>query len=238
MSRAALPHRRRADRVLQHDTAPTLVPASARVLGMLVAARDALYFQGRAQRAATLETAHGAAAAERWRCRCKVTSRCANAAARGRAWRHDGLLMRWRTGHTRHVGWRSTLPGRCATPACSRRAPMTRRRTSRPPKFWCAAMTAPGAVVHRAPARQVLDGRAPTLLQAMGRTASPGRRASTRRGWPGWSRVRDRDGQPRGSGVFGQACTSRPPGEQAQHLARHDRLAEYLIAQGWASHKR
>lgn len=222
------------------SSAATLVPASARVLGMVVAAQDALYFQAREGNALQLwKLPHGDAAAER-----VALPQQGHFALRqrGGAWAaHEGiagLLMpledwthapRWveidAAGQVRDTGLQP--PGRYDTPA-----DMQTTEVLVPSHD---GVQVPLSIVHRR--GQVLDGRAPTLLQGYGAYGFTweARFDAARLAWLEQGGVIAM-ANPRGSGVFGQAWYEA--GRQAtKPNTWRDMIAcaEYLIAQGWAS---
>lgn len=221
-------------------TAPTLVPASDRVLGMLVAARDALYFQAREGNAIQLwKLPHGARAAERVALPLQghfaLRQRGAAWAAHGAI---DGLLMpledlthapRWvevdAAGQVRDTGLQppgthDTMPGVQTTEVLVRSHD---------------GVQVPLSIVHRR--GQVLDGSAPTLLQGYGAYGFTweARFDASRLAWLEQGGVIAM-ANPRGGGVFGQAW--HDAGRQAtKPNTWRDMIAcaEYLVAQGWAS---
>ena len=222
------------------SSAPTVVPSSARVLGMLVAARDALYFQAREGNALQLwKLRHGTAAAE------PVALPLQGHFAlrqRGGVWAAheaiDGLLMpledwthapRWvavdAAGQVRDTGLQP--PGPFDTPDGLQTTEVLVRSHD--------GAEVPLSIVHRR--GQVLDGRAPTLLQGYGAYGFTweARFDAARLAWLEQGGVIAM-ANPRGSGVFGQAWYEA--GRQAtKPNTWRDMIAcaEYLIAQGWAS---
>ncbi|HMR68837.1 MAG TPA: prolyl oligopeptidase family serine peptidase [Rubrivivax sp.] len=221
-------------------TAPTRVPASDRVLGMLVAARDALYFQAREGNALQLwKLAHGASVAERVALPLQghfaLRQRGGVWAAHGAI---DGLLMpledwthapRWvqvnAEGQVRDTGLQP--PGPFDTPADVQTTEVLVPSHD--------GATVPLSIVHRR--GQPLDGRAPTLLQGYGAYGITweARFDAARLAWLEQGGVIAM-ANPRGSGVFGQAWYEA--GRQAtKPNTWRDMVAcaEYLVAQGWAS---
>ena len=221
-------------------TAPTLVAASARVLGTLAAARDALYFQVRDGNALQLwKLPHGAPAAERvplpLQGHFALRQRGAAWAAHGGI---DGLLMpledwthapRWVevdvAGQVRDTGLQPSATQ--ATPADIQTTDVLVRSHD--------GAQVPMSILHRR--GQALDGKAPTLLQgygAYGFTAEA-RFDAARLAWLEHGGV-IAIANPRGSGVFGQAW--HDAGRQAtKPNTWRDMIAcaEYLVAQGWTS---
>ncbi|MFM7507072.1 MAG: prolyl oligopeptidase family serine peptidase, partial [Rubrivivax sp.] len=221
-------------------TAPTLVAASARVLGMMVAARDALYFQSREGNALQLwKLPYGAAAAEPVALPLQghfaLRQRGGVWAAHGAI---DGLLMpledwthapRWvevsASGQVRDTGLQP--PGPFDAPADIQTTEVLVASHD--------GARVPLSIVHRR--GQALDGRAPTLLQGYGAYGFTweARFDASRLAWLEQGGVIAM-ANPRGSGIFGQAWYEA--GRQAtKPNTWRDMIAcaQYLIAQGWAS---